>query len=170
MDSPVIGRDGVINPPMLSLIASAIRMDLLRSSSLIEVSLDSPVSRSSSSAKPAAYMSMASSTVIPPAFEDGREWASTADSVMEVPLVTTLLLSVLVASIWLDVVVSAERKLDRTSSLLYWACHGRCGTLGRSSDVGKANGPSEPDAFALGRLLPVGLDVDSPPAVAGLDI
>ena len=53
--------------------------------------------------------------------------------VIEVPLVRTLLLSVLVVSIWLELVVNAERKLDLTSSLLYVACHGRCGLMGRSS-------------------------------------
>ncbi len=118
LDSSVAGRDGVIDPPIFSLTASAIFIDLRRSSSLIDVSLDSLVSGSSSSANPARYMSMASSTVISPALEPGRDCTSAVDSVMEVPLVTTLLLSVLVVSRWLDVVVSAERKLDLISSLL----------------------------------------------------
>lgn len=118
LDSPVTGLDGVIKPPMLSLTASAILIDLRRSSSLIDVSLESLMSGSSSSANPAAYMSMASSTVIPPALEPGRDRASAVNSVMEVPLVATLLLSVLVVSMRLEVVVSAERKLDLTSSLL----------------------------------------------------
>lgn len=168
-DAGVVGRDGVIIAPMLSLMASAIRTDLLRSSSLIDEFLDSPVSGSSSSAKPAAYISIASSTVIPPALDCGREWASTVTSVMEVPFVTMLLRSVPVVSIWLDDVVSAERKLDLTSSLLYSACQGRCGTCGRSLNVEKGKAPSNLVSLVLGFLLPVGRDIDSPPAVAGLD-
>ena len=72
VDSLVNDRDDATISPMLSLIASAIRMDLLRSSSLMDVSLDSPVA-DSSSVNPAAYLSIASSTVILAAFEVGRE-------------------------------------------------------------------------------------------------
>lgn len=42
--------------------------------------------------------------------------------------------------------------------------------MGRPSKVEKGNAPSEPVVFTLGRLFPVGLEVDSPPAVEGLDI
>ena len=91
-------RNGVTIPPTLSLMASAILMDLRRSSSLMEVSLDTPLSTSSSSANPAAYISIASSTVIPPALEPGRDLRSTVDSLKDVSLVITLLLSVLVVS------------------------------------------------------------------------
>ena len=80
-----------------------------------------------------------------------------------------LLRSVLVVPIWLDVVVIAERKLDRTSSLLYCACQGTCGTFERSSYDEKGDDPSKPVALVLGLLLPVGLAIDSAPAVDGLE-
>ena len=119
--------------PMVYLIASAIFIDLLLSSSLNEVSLEASAPGSSSSANPAAYISIASSTVILSTFETGLDCWSTVESVIEVLLVSTLLLSVLVVSIRLELVVNADRKLDLTSSLLYVAFHGRCGLIGKSS-------------------------------------
>ena len=118
-DSEVEGRCDGCPEPTLSPIASALRMSLLRSS-FKEVCLDtrSP-SVPRSSENPAAYMSMASSTVIPPAFDPGRDCMSTVESLMDVPLVATLLrllCPVLVVSTRLEVVVRADRKLDLTSS------------------------------------------------------
>ena len=152
--------------PMVSWIASAIFVDLLRSPSLIEVSLESfgPVS-SSSSANPATYMSIASSTVILSAFETGLDCWSTVKSVIEVLLVNTLLLSVLVVSIRLDLVVRADRKLDLTSSLLYVACHGLIGKSFKSSN-GEVDNSRRLFSHAL--LFTVGFGLDSPPAVDGL--
>lgn len=153
--------------PIVSWVASAIFLDRLRSPSLIEVSLESfgPIS-SSSSANPAAYISIASSTVILSAFETGLDCRSIVEPVTEVPLVKTLLLSVLVVSIGLELVVKAERKLDLTSSLLYVACHGFIGKSSRSEkDELDRSGPC---LFNHAALLSVGLETESPPAVAGL--
>lgn len=113
--SEVNGRVNNNEVPMLSLIASAILIDLLRSSSLVEASLESLASSSGSSVNPAAYISIASSTVIPPAFETGLDCGSLVDSVTEVPFVKILLRSVLVVSTGLELVVNADRKLDLTS-------------------------------------------------------
>ena len=73
VDWLVVGRLETRMSPMVSLIASAIFIDLLRSSSLIEVSLESFGGVSSSSANPAAYISIASSTVILSTFETGLD-------------------------------------------------------------------------------------------------
>ena len=99
LDDLLVDGLGEIGDPMLSLKASAILTDLLRSSSLKEVSLESPNSSSTSSVNPAAYISIASSTVrMPSPILDSRlEIGSTVTSVMEVSLVTTLLRVVSVA-------------------------------------------------------------------------
>jgi hypothetical protein len=71
---------------------------------------------------------------------------------------------------WLELVVSADRKLDLTSSLLKSACHGRCGSCRTSSKLGKGkDAPSCPMLLTLGLLLPVGFDTSSPPPVKDRD-
>lgn len=121
-DAPVEGLDEW-GEPMLSATASAILIDLLRSSSLRDVSLNSS---GGSSVKPAAYISIASSTVIPSSnFELGRERGSRVGSVKVVSFVTTLLRFVAVVAARLDVVVRAERKLFLASTGLEDACQGR---------------------------------------------
>ncbi len=171
IDTAVDGRSWTRTDHMSSLIASAILMDLRCSSSLIEVSLESLGSRSPSSVNPAAYMSIASSTVIPPLLETGRDPGSFVRSVTDVPLVKTLLRSVLVVSTWLDVVVIAERKLALTSSLLYEVCHGNGWLKGKSSK-GRTEYAGFSRSMLLGfcRRLPVGfIDLESAPEVEGLD-
>lgn len=100
LEPEVGGRTGGSNSEsILSLIASAMRIDRLRSSSLMVEGAGLSWSDSKSSAKPATYMSIASSTVIPMGLEIGLSEDSTIDSYIDVSLVTTLLLSVLVVSI-----------------------------------------------------------------------
>lgn len=100
LEPEVSGRTGgSISRSMLSLIASAMRIDRLRSSSLMAEGVGLSRSDSTSSANPATYMSIASSTVIPMDLRTGLSEDSAADSYIDVSLVTTLLLSVLVVSI-----------------------------------------------------------------------
>lgn len=81
LKSGLDGRTGVSDSePMLSLIASAIRVDRLRSSSLTVDGVGMSWSDSTSSANPAMYMSIASSTVIPTDLETGLSGDSTAES------------------------------------------------------------------------------------------
>ena len=116
---------GELGEPMLSATASAILIDLLRSSSLRDVSLESS-SSGGSSVNPATYISIASSTVMPSSdFDPGRERGSRVGSVMVVSFVTTLLRFVAVVAARLDVVVRAERKLFLASTGLEDACQGR---------------------------------------------
>lgn len=116
---------GELGEPILSATASAILIDLLRSSSLRDVSLE-PFSSGGSSVNPATYISIASSTVMPSSdFDPGRERGSRVGSVMVVSLVTTLLRLVAVVAARLDVVVRAERKLFLASIGLEDACQGR---------------------------------------------
>ena len=65
----------------------------------------------------------------------GLEYISIVESVIEVPLVKTLLRSVLVVSTGLELLVTADRKLDRSSSLPNSSCHKRGGIGGTSSLV-----------------------------------
>ena len=162
---------GELGEPMLSATASAILIDLLRSSSLKEVSLESSPS-GGSSVNPATYISIASSTVIPSSdFDIGRERGSRVGSVMMVSLVTTLLRFVAVVAARLDVVVRAERKLFLASVGLEDACQGRWGLGGRSYRSGPdLRMPACGEELPRGRAkLVKGGERGLPPAVTGLE-
>ena len=98
-------------------MASAILIDRLFSFRLAR-------SESVSSANPAAYMSMASSAVIQLSFEGAFPRISMVDSLTEVHRVATLERSVLAALTKLELLVSADLKLVRTSADFCRSLHG----------------------------------------------
>lgn len=156
--------------PILSLIASAIFTDRRLSSSLVEERVGVPDWASTSSVNPASYMPIASSTVKPSSVSDALG-DSTVISLMAVSLDSTLLLVVVGVSTKLEVAVTADRKLLRTSSASDIVFRSRLNGNPARSGSDAVTGLRSPNfLFSRGSSTLDHRSLESPPAVDGLGI